>query len=160
MLQSLCTDRSWATCRVQVYMVFMLCHDAILLQCRCMEITEKGYTATASGCQKLQVLRMYACAHVNDATLKACGELLLDLRVIDICGAHLVTDNGAQVSSGCSVKSAAHSLDCPRCTFLHPVEDIVQQHVGWMGMLSLTISALQCPCSILAEAHATCIVHL
>ena len=85
-------------------MVIMQCHDAILLQCRCMEITEKGYTAIASGCQGLQVLRMYACAHVNDATLRACGELLPDLRVIDICGAHLVTDNGAQVSSGCSVK--------------------------------------------------------
>lgn len=87
-------------------MVIMLCHDAMLLQCRCMEITEKGYTAIARGCQKLQVLRMYACAHVNDATLKACGQLLPDLRVIDICGAHLVTDNGAQVSFGCSVKHA------------------------------------------------------
>lgn len=87
-----------------------------------MEITEKGYTAIASGCQRLQILRMYACAHVNDATLRACGQLLPDLRIIDICGAHLVTDNGAQVSPGCSVNYAPLSFDCSYCTVLHPVQ--------------------------------------
>lgn len=63
-----------------------------------MEVTEKGYIAVAKGCPQLQVLRMYACAHVSNAALQACGELLHDLRVIDICGAHLVTDDGAKVS--------------------------------------------------------------
>ena len=66
--------------------------------CRCVEITEKGYIALAEGCRGLQVLRMYACAHVTDALLQACGQLLPDLRLIDICGAHQVTDSGAKVS--------------------------------------------------------------
>lgn len=114
-------------------MVIMVCHDLMLLQCRCMEITEKGYTAIAAGCPKLQVLRMYACAHVNDATLQACGQLLPDLRVIDICGAHLVTDNGAQVSSGCSVKIAPHSLYYPHCNVLYPVR--CRTTCGWMRPL-------------------------
>ena len=110
-----------------------------------MEITENGYTAIASGCQKLQVLRMYACAHVNDATLRACGELLLDLRIIDICGAHLVTDSGAQVSSGYSVKCAPQNLDCSYCTVLYPVEYAVKQYVAWLRPLSLTTTLFTMP---------------
>ncbi len=141
-------------------MVIMVCHNAMLLQCRCMEITEKGYTAIASSCQKLQVLRMYACAHVNDATLKACGELLPDLRVIDICGAHLVTDNGAQVSSGCSVKYALHSLDCLHCTFLYPVEYNSNSVLDRCAHYPLPPHCSQCPCSILADMHATHRPHL
>ena len=64
-----------------------------------MGVTEKGYIAVAQGCPQLQTLRMYACAHVNNAVLQACGKLLPELTVIDICGAHTVTDDGAKVSS-------------------------------------------------------------
>ena len=63
-----------------------------------MDVTEEGYIAVATGCRQLQTLRMYACAHVNNAVLQACGELLPGLRVLDICGAHMVTDDGAKVS--------------------------------------------------------------
>lgn len=116
-----------------------------------MEVTEKGYTAIAAGCQKLQVLRMYACANVNDATLKACGELLPDLRVIDICGAHLVTDNGAQVSSGCSVTYAPHSLGWPYWIFLYPAEFYaVKRHV--ISMRPYSSRPHSC---IVHNAHAT-----
>lgn len=65
---------------------------------RCMKVTAKGYIAVAQGCRQLQTLRMYACANVNDAVLQACGELLPELRVLDVCGAHMVTDDGAKVS--------------------------------------------------------------
>lgn len=60
----------------------------------------KGYIAIATGCRQLQTLRMYACANVNDAVLQACGQLLPELRVLDICGAHMATDEGAKVSPG------------------------------------------------------------
>ena len=63
-----------------------------------MEVTAKGYIAIATGCRQLQTLRMYACANVNDAVLQACGQLLPELRLLDICGAHMVTDDGAKVS--------------------------------------------------------------
>ena len=63
-----------------------------------MEVTARGYIAVATGCRQLQTLRMYACAHVDNALLQACGELLPELRVIDVCGAHMVTDDGAKVS--------------------------------------------------------------
>lgn len=63
-----------------------------------MDVTSKGYIAVVTGCQQLQTLRMYACSHVDNAVLQACGELLPELRVIDICGAHMVTDDGAKVS--------------------------------------------------------------
>lgn len=62
-----------------------------------MEVTAKGYIAVATGCRQLQTLRMYACAHVDNAVLQACGEMLPELRVFDICGAHMVTDDGAKV---------------------------------------------------------------
>lgn len=65
-----------------------------------MEVTAKGYIAIATGCRQLQTLCMYACAHVNDAVLQACGQLLPELRVLDICGAHMVTDEGVKVSLG------------------------------------------------------------
>lgn len=138
-------------------MVILLCHDAILLQCRCMEVTEKGYTAIAAGCQRLQVLRMYACAHVNDATLTACGQLLPDLRIIDICGAHLVTDSGAQVSSGCSVIYAL----CPYCTVLcTSVEYAVKRFVGWLRPLSSQLHCSRCPRNLFGNVHASCIPYL
>ena len=63
-----------------------------------MDVTEKGYVMLARCCRKIQVLRMYACAGVNDAVLKACGQFLQQLTVIDTCGAHLLTDAGAKVS--------------------------------------------------------------
>lgn len=63
-----------------------------------MEVTEKGYMMLARCCRKIQVLRMYACAGVNDAVLKACGQFLQQLTIIDACGAHLLTDQGVQVS--------------------------------------------------------------
>lgn len=68
-----------------------------------MDVTSKGYIAVATGCRQLQTLRMYACAHVDNAVLQACGELLPELRVIDICGAHMATDDGAQVSQHLSI---------------------------------------------------------
>lgn len=74
-----------------------------------MDVTEEGYIAVATGCRQLQTLRMYACAHVNNAVLQACGELLPGLRVLDICGAHMVTDDGAKVS---------HHLPLPICQVL------------------------------------------
>ena len=89
-----------------------------------MDITEKGYTAVARGCQRLQVLRMYACAHVNDAALKACGELLPELRVIDICGAHLVTDNGAQVSHQSNATSTASVACACWLLFKHAMQSV------------------------------------
>ena len=74
-----------------------------------MEVTEKGYVALAQGCSRLQVLRMYACAHVNDTVLRACGEFLPELNVIDICGAHLVTDSGAKVSMQCMMRTESYT---------------------------------------------------
>ena len=62
-----------------------------------MDVTSKGYIAVATGCRQLQSLRMYACAHVDNPVLQACGEQLPELRVIDICGAHMVTDDGVKV---------------------------------------------------------------
>lgn len=66
---------------------------------RCMDVTEKGYVMLATCCRKLQVFRMYACAGVNDAVFKACGQSLPQLRIIDACGAHLLTDAGVQVNT-------------------------------------------------------------
>ena len=63
-----------------------------------MEVTEKGYVKLATYCRKLQVLRMYACAGVNDAVFKACGQYLPHLTNVDACGAHLLTDAGVQVT--------------------------------------------------------------
>lgn len=76
-----------------------------------MEVTEKGYISVAKGCPQLQTLRLYACAHVTNAVLQACGELLPELRVIDICGAHMVTDQGAKVSQ----YLLAFHTDCVPC---------------------------------------------
>ena len=91
-----------------------------------MEVTEKGYVMLARCCCKIQVLRMYACAGVNDAVLKACGRFLQQLTVIDACGAHLLTDQGAQVSALPDSQSswqltlaigsrACHEITCSAC---------------------------------------------
>lgn len=115
-----------------------------------MDITEKGYTAVARGCRRLQVLRMYACAHVNDAALKACGQLLPDLRVIDICGAHLVTDDGAQVSCQCHVASTASVICACWVLFRHAVQSV--GHV----MFSIHASASGSIClQYVAASHDT-----
>ena len=51
----------------------------------------------AAGCPGLQVLRMYACSGVKDATLQALGAHARQLQVVDLCGAQLLTDAGLQV---------------------------------------------------------------
>lgn len=74
-----------------------------------MEVTEKGYVMLARCCRKIQFLRTYACAGVTDAVLKACGQFLPELKVVDTCGAHLLTDLGVQVSTIVSWISTCHA---------------------------------------------------
>lgn len=65
--------------------------------CRCLNVTDAGYAAVAAGCPGLQVLRMYACSGLKDATLQALGAHARQLQVVDLCGAQLLTDAGLQV---------------------------------------------------------------
>lgn len=128
------------------------CHQLVDVDLtRCMEVTEKGYTAIAAGCQRLQVLRMYACAHVNDATLTACGQLLPDLRIIDICGAHLVTDSGAQALAKC------HKLEVVNFTWCVQLTDtaICPIAAGCKGLQSLSLHGLRGITNQTIEALAT-----
>ena len=66
---------------------------------RCMKVTEVGHTVLAQGCPHIQQLRLYGCKPVTDRSLAAFGGCLPDLRLIDLCGAELVTDAGLQVLS-------------------------------------------------------------
>ena len=57
---------------------------------RCLAVTPGGYAELARRCPQLEELRAYACAAVDDAALEALAALPR-LRLLDICGAHLVT---------------------------------------------------------------------
>ena len=66
------------------------CSQRLLLWPRCLGVTPGGYAELARHCAGLQELRAYACAAVDDAALEALAALP-QLRLLDICGAHLVT---------------------------------------------------------------------
>ncbi len=74
---------------------------------RCLAVTPAGYAQLSRHCAQLRELRAYACAPVDDSVLEALAALP-ELRLLDICGAHLVTGvHGSQQRScdGCLVCS-------------------------------------------------------
>jgi len=56
----------------------------------CLAVSPTGYAELARHCGNLRELRAYACAGVDDSVLEALAALR-ELRLLDICGAHLVT---------------------------------------------------------------------
>ena len=61
-------------------------------------MTETGHVALAEGCPLLQQLRLYGCKPVTDTSLAAFA-CLSHLRLLDLCGAELVTDSGLKVKT-------------------------------------------------------------
>ena len=61
-----------------------------------MRVTEAGHVSLAQGCPLLQQLRLYGCKPVTDTSLAAFARLS-HLRLVDLCGAELITDRGLKV---------------------------------------------------------------
>ncbi|KAL3141416.1 hypothetical protein ABBQ32_004985 [Trebouxia sp. C0010 RCD-2024] len=117
---------------------------------RCMEVTVKGYIAIATGCRQLQTLRMYACANVNDAVLQACGQLLPELRVLDICGAHMATDEGAKALARCHKLEVINFTWCVQLTD----EGVTPVAAGCPNLKSLSLHGLRGITNCTVEALA------
>ena len=66
--------------------------------CRCLKVTDRGFSSVAKWCKGLQELRVYACSALTDHTLVKLGANVSSLKVLDCCGANALT--GELASSG------------------------------------------------------------
>ena len=52
--------------------------------CRCLKVTDRGFSSVAKWCKGLQELRMYACSALTDQTLTKLGTSVSDLKGVGL----------------------------------------------------------------------------
>ncbi|KAK9826084.1 hypothetical protein WJX81_000531 [Elliptochloris bilobata] len=121
---------------------------------RCLAVTPAGYAELARHSPQLRELRAYACAAVNDTVLEVFS-VLSELRLLDLCGAHLVTDAGIQaLARGCRQLSSINLTWCVQVTDAGvcavaagcPSLELLSLH-GLRGITDAAVSALAAHCA-------------
>lgn len=85
---------------------------------RCPKITDDGLKRIAQRCNRIVDLNLYAVSTFTDKSLASFG-CLAHLRALDLCGAHLITDEGLACLANCHDLRCAHGQNLLGLAYLH-----------------------------------------
>ena len=120
---------------------------------RCVRLTDDGLLHVAKNCLELRELVLYAVSTFTDRSLGELGSLQ-HLRFLDLCGAHLLTDDGLRGVAKCARLEQLNLTWCVQVTDVGIVESIARRCTnlellslhGILGVTDASVEALAGGC--------------